>query len=407
VYAVRKDWNPGNGGVHGDNNSPPEAGDAWWVDAKYGDTPWSRGGAGFASDTDANADTGGQPLAIAHFSPDNSQQLVFSSANLTRYIQTQITSGKPILLLYKLLDVFEDSPGSVMEIWSANFDVHGSARRPTLNIRWRSTDSVSGNTYSIVLEPGRATEIHDIAVGGERIVATRFLPAPGMIASDQSQDCSQRPYLEYRASGSDSGWIPLLSPSAINANTIDLRVAAVSDPVALGESFVNQISNTWVTSGEPADQQVEWEFDSPDGTTIVRTSEYIGDYTWRVSLQTNAIGRWRYRWRHSLAGKQVSSDTHYFDVVAWELDDVADGLKSLYAAIMASGAAPKSYAMLPYELAFMRLERAAMALPADAGTDADLRADIRAIRERLSGSPVPEEFQPQAIRSREGAQQSP
>lgn len=400
VYAVLKDWNPGNGGINGDNNSPPQPGDAWWVDAKYGETPWSRAGAGHASDTDANADTGAQPLAIARYTPQQSQHLVFSSGNLTRYIDARIRAGKPVLLLYKLLDVFEDSPGSVFEIWSANYGIEGATRRPTLNIRWQSTDKVSGNTYPVVLEPGRATEINDIAVGGKRIIATHFLPDPEMVTRNELLGCARLPHLEYRASGSGEHWMPLASPSAIDATSIDVRVSAATRPVPLGEAFVSRIRDTWVTSGKPEDQQVHWEFESPDGRRLNKTSDYIGDYTWRVTLATDAIGRWRYSWRHSLAGHQVESDSYHFDVVAWERDDVADGLKSLREAILASGAAPGTFDMIPFELSFMRLERAAMALAADAATDVDLRSKIRAVRETMSGKPVPQEFEPEAIKSR-------
>ena len=399
VYGVLKDWNPGSGGVNGDNNSPPEPGDVWWVDAKYGNTPWSRAGASHASDTDTNADTGGQPLAISRYDPNGSQELVFSSDSLTRYVDAQIKSGKPILLLYKLLDNFEDSPGSVIELWSANFGVDGSTRRPTLEIRWKSADSVAANTYPLALEPGRAMIIQNIAVGGKRTVATSFVRAPELVASSSPKGCSQQPHLEYQTTGSGIGWIPLVGPATIDARSIDIRVSAVTRPVPLGTDFVAQIRDTWVISGDPENQDVHWDFESPDGRQFSQTSEYLGDYSWRISLKTDAIGRWHYRWHHALAGHQVESDVHDFDVVAWERDDIASGLTSLRNAIQASGAEPKSHEMLPYELSFMRLERAAATVQVGAIGDTEIRSEIRAIREMMSGEPVPDRFQPEAIKS--------
>ena len=126
-----------------------------------------------------------------------------------------------------------------------------------------------------------------------------------------------------------------------------------------------------------------------------------------MSLTTNAVGRWQYRWHHTLPGHELESETHLFDVVAWERKEVAEGLKSLREAIQVSGASPKTYEMLPFELSFMRLERAATLVqsdnPADSPADTDFLAEIRRIRELLSGKPVPEEFQPKPIKSREAA----
>lgn len=403
VYAVLKDWNPGAGGVNKDNNSPPEPGDAWWVDAQYGASPWSHAGAGHASDTDPNADTGAQPLSISRYVPGESKQLVFSSDSLTHYVGRQVKAGKPVLLLYKLLDKSEDSPGSVMELWSANFGVAGSTtRRPALQIRWQSTNSVTSNSYPLALEPGRTLEIQSVQVGGKRLVATDFQSSPNIVADAAPQGCSQYPYLEYRLTGSGNDWMPLSDFLSLDADEIDLRVSAVTNPVALGEDFTARIRHTWVTTGDAQDQDIYWEFTSPDGRQYNKTSEYAGDFTWRILLKTDAIGRWHYRWHHALAGHPVESDLHYFDVVAWERSDIVGGLIDLQQAIRASGAEPKSHEMIPYELSFMRLERAAMVVMTTDTGDKEIRAGIKAVRELLSGSPVPDVFVPEAIKSKRG-----
>jgi hypothetical protein len=411
VYAILKDWNPGSGGINRDNNSPPEPGDAWWVDARYGEVRWSRPGVGHASDHESNADTSAQPLAVARYLPGRTDSLVFGSENLTLYVKAQLAKGKPVLLLYKLLDVYEDSPGSVFEIWSANYGVDGSNRRPQLRIQWRTAHGVSSSTFKVSLEPGRALEIPNLAVRGPRTIMISFVPAPRMLDAAGQQHCDQVPHIEYRLSGSGNDWTAINSPSEIDAEKIDLRISAAVDPVPLGKAFIAEIRDTWITSGAPEDQVVQWVFESPDGRRIQKAADYAGDYTWRVSLNTTAIGRWRYRWRHSLSGHELVSEAGLFDVVAWEPRQVAEGLKYLSDEILASGAAPKSYEMLPFELSFMRLERAAMALPADdrRGSPAavELLADIRHIREQLSGQPVPVEFEPEPIKSRNALKHNP
>ena len=205
VYAVKKDWNPGSGGTHGDNNSPPKQGETWWLDAKYDQQPWSQPGAGHASDEHPNADTGAQPLAIASYLPENrlsenqlsenqlsendlsenNSQLVFSSTALTEYVEARIQSGAPVLLLYKLLDVYEDSPGSVLEIWSANYGVDGSTRRPLLQLTWQPGNAAVTHSYPISLEPGRYIRYADVGVGGQRTLVSSYTPLPDFLSIDQ------------------------------------------------------------------------------------------------------------------------------------------------------------------------------------------------------------------------------
>ena len=37
LYEVHRDWNPGSGGLQGDNTSPPAPGEVWWPEAAHGE----------------------------------------------------------------------------------------------------------------------------------------------------------------------------------------------------------------------------------------------------------------------------------------------------------------------------------------------------------------------------------
>ena len=318
----------------------------------------------------------------------------------------QVRAGEPVLLLYKLLDVYEDSPGSVLEIWSANFGVDESIRRPSLQIEWQPTSATTNRSYPITLEPGRMIKLPDFPVGGERTLVSSYSPQPDLVNSDGRQKCRQLPYIEYRLAQSDKDWAPLYGPTQINANMLELRVAATGTPVDLGAEFVAQIRDTWVTAGKAEEQDVKWLFTSPNGETIRESARFIGDFTWQVSVKADSIGRWRYNWSHALSGTEIRSEDSYFDVVAWDTQHVIAGLRDLGEEIEASGANPRSHAMLPFELSFMRLQRAAIVLQPQYSVDqaSASRVEIRKIREQLSGKPLPDTFQPKSIRSREGSE---
>jgi hypothetical protein len=406
VYAVKKDWNPGYGGIHEDNNSPPKPGEVWWLDARYGELPWSSAGAGHASDTDPDADTGAQPLAIARYEPQHDQQLRFESAALADYIEKRISSGAPILLLVKLLDIYEDSPGSVMEIWSATYGVDVSTRRPTLRLSWRPTQPTQVLSYPIYLEPGRSMTLPAIEASGQRLLVASFTPSTAAESRSYNRDCPLPPHIEFRAENGTDGFQALAVPTQVAAGPVTIRVAAVQTPVELGSQYVAAIRDTWVTTGKAEEQTVTWTFDDPYGETYRLQGQYIGDYTWQVSLPTNSIGRWTYRWSHHLAEKELQSENHSFDVVAREPASVLAGLRILREEIAASGAEPRTYEMLPFELSFMRMQRAAVALLPDLAANPEtvdsITAGLKALREQLSGEPVPDTFEPKSITSREG-----
>ena len=132
---------------------------------------------------------------------------------------------------------------------------------------------------------------------------------------------------------------------------------------------------------------------------------FDGNYSWRTEVMADVPGRWSFRWQHELSGSHSQSEWHVIDVVARELEPVYDSLIRLQEAIESSGAVARSHAMLPFELRFMRLERALAAQLAENGASDTKRQEISSIikklRETLSGREVPDEFVPEPIGSRE------
>ncbi len=401
VYAARKDWNPGQGGTRHDNNSPPAKGEVWWLDAKYGEVPWASAGAGFASDDARNADTFEQPLAFARYAPGD-KELVFDSDRIGTYVQSQIAARKPLLFLYKLVDHYEDSIGSVFEVWSANYGVAISGRRPLLRIEWQPQDVLASINVPLKLEAGRFIIVPNISTGVGTSVAASFIAEAGQTQS-AGDSCGQEPFLEYRQAGTD--WRALEGTAISNSSYMDLRITAAEKPLELGTEFTPSLRDTWIPVGAAEDHDVQWQFHRPDGSLFATKGHYNGDYTWQATVHADMLGRWTFQWQHELSGEPMQSELHVFDVVARELSPVIAGLKQLRDDIAASGASARSNEMLPFELEFMVLERAAVALLAKTPGNGDeakvIHQEIKRLREILSGDEVPEKFHPEAIRARE------
>jgi hypothetical protein len=291
-----------------------------------------------------------------------------------------------------------------MEIWSANHGIDGSKRRPQLAVHWMPDGTTERQQYSVALEHGRQMNIGRLDIQSPTLVVWQYIASSVLTSKDSSfEHCTQSPHVEIRAAGKNQSWSRLEQLSTLDAGLYDIRVAAAQEPVPLGTHFESRIRETWVTTGNPADQDVKWIFTSPDERRFVIKADYQGDFEWRVRFLPDMLGRWTYIWEHSLAGERAEGMTNAFDVVAWDFNTVMAGLKSLSDSIDQSGAKPRSQAMLPYEIAFMKLERAAMVLP-DAETGqpseklAELNRIIRELRHQLSGSTIPREFQPESIR---------
>ena len=389
IYAVRKDWNPGGGGTEGDNNSPPAPGEAWWLAAEHDAAPWSSPGAGHASDSDDKADTWGQPLAVTMYEPGADSALIFSAPSLTRYIAGRVRERSPLLFLYKLLDAHEDSPGSVMEIWSANVGVDGSGWRPTLEIDWSMNAMPAQREIPVRLETGRSLDLSSVPVNNDALLVTDFR------ASD-SPDCNGQPFVEFRITGSGGEWQTVRPGIRVGSGLLDFRITAATDPKPLGGTATLEISDTWVPDGNFDTQTVSWEIVKPNGQTVTVVSTYAGDYTWQSAIELDAPGRWLYRWQHALAGKPVRGPQRGFDVVAREPGQIIASLRSIRNRIENNAIAPRSHEMLPFELDFMRLERAGMAMKT-----AEIAEELRLTRNAISPRSVPDPLQPIGLRERE------
>ena len=94
-------------------------------------------------------------------------------------------------------------------------------------------------------------------------------------------------------------------------------------------SHTSSIQDTWVISGPPDDQIVEWTFLSPSGLLSRYESSYRGGYRWYISLRPDEIGTWRYYWTHTLAGDVARGPVGVFDVVAGDVETVLDRLDAL------------------------------------------------------------------------------
>lgn len=391
LYEVKKDWNPGRGGVNKDNNSPPEKGEVWWVDRGFGENPWSLPGAGFASDDNPKADTSNMPLAVASFKPED-KKVDFSSPFLTEYIAERVKNGQPLLFLIKLSDYEEDIPGTRLTFYSGD---DGSSRflinRPHLFIEWGNSYDSYHLKEKIFLEYGRTYRLPSKAIVPSSYLAASFLSDPGF----------EMPTVEVRGGKGEEEflWRSIEYPVPVRAwDWIEVRLKAMKDPLGLNEEFFEEIKDTWVTSGSPEEQEVMWTFISPTGKTHLVNAEYRGDYTWSVTFRPNEIGRWWYSWRHHFMVKHPTvSESKFFDVMI--IDDshhVITQAENLLNEISHSNLIKSSSRLARFEIPFLRLERAAVNLQGGnqlpSNQSDQLNKNIKKIREALSGRPVPKSF---------------
>lgn len=387
LYAVNKDWNPGQGGEHHDNNSPPLPGEVWWDEVAHGERPWGLPGAGFASQTHPDADTPAMPLAEAVYHEADGR-LVFESEALRAYAEARVGAGRPLLFLVKLADAQEDRPSTLLLIYSANVDgPRHAARRPRLTLEWDSPAERLRLEQLVHLEHGRSVDLPDLDLSGARWLAASFVPDEGFEA----------PTLALSPAGADD-WRPLPPVGPVVGARADLRVLAALDPVVAGRPFKSGLRDTWVRSAPPEQQKVEYTFVAPSGERHHLLARYAGDYTWEVELAPSEIGRWRYYFRHQLEDPYKSSEG-VFDVVPGDREDVARLLRELLAEVRA--AHPKVDKGQHYDVVrefgerFWRLERAAMQLETPesfrSAPGREMLSIITEIREAMSGRNVPEE----------------
>ncbi len=374
LYAIVRDWNPGAGGEDGDNISPPRRGEVWWRDARFEEEAWGLPGLGFASDVDPEADTREMPLATALCRPGD-EAIVFRSDRLADWLTKEIAQDRTPSFLVKLSDVQEDTPGSLMKVFSTNHgDSANPIRRPRLELVWHANGASPALRKFVRLEHGRRMEL------------ARRPMTPGWISvSFSSEPGFEEPYLEIRGGrGAGEGvseWQRIDTPIEVDWTWYELRILAVSQPVAIGAPFSARVRDTWIRTRAPEEQIVPWHFVSPSGREVDVNARFVGDFTWVIDFIPDEIGRWRYRWTHDfVADREFRSAPGRFDVIA---PDRGALLRHLNRVIARVGSRPSDdpEATERARRSLMRIERAALQLE----TPASFRSpEGRALRRALN-----------------------
>ena len=354
LYQAHRDWNPGSGGLQGDNTSPPAQGEVWWPEAAHGEVEWGLPGAGFASDDPELGDVAPSALATAHYLPGAST-LVFSSRALTEYVQRSVASSKPLLFLLKLSDSDEDLVSDHLVLYSAEEgDSHSVKRRPKLTVEWRVPTEVVAWKQEVLLENGRSVELPKLPSKGARRWAVSFHPKPGY----------ESPEIEVRVatSSSPSEWRSAAMPFEADGDWIQARLVAAKNMIPLGMAFQSELRDTWVPDAKPEEQTVTWHFTDPLGREIELRGAYEGQFRWRVAFHPKVPGRWSYYVDHDLNWPPYRSEQVIFDVLADDLTIVLDHLEDLAERIEASNLSSRRAKFENFGDELMRLERAGMQL---------------------------------------------
>lgn len=392
LYAVNKDWNPGQGGTLGNNTSPPLPGEAWWGDAEFEKRPWGLPGAGYANARDPEADTDISPLAEAAYET-GAKSLEFSGDRLAQYVARQIEAHEPVRFLLKVSDQDEDQPGRWVQVFSGNTgDDRNVVTRPALTVTWTAASELEQISRDIYLEYGRSQLVE-------------FDPGPDvqtMSAAFTPDSAAPAPWLTYREcseSGrecSDSGWSDwrrLKLPVKLNGGRVQVKVAAVHDPVTLGSAFETRLKDPFLTTAPPEQQRVPWRFVSPGGEVTQVPAEYLGDYVWGIQFVPAELGRWRYSWTQEFTTPPYASEEGSFDVVAGDLDNINQQLAVLLSDIEEAGETDSERRYQRFETRFLALQRAAMRELTPRSYRNDIGAETRRlmndVRGAIGGEPVP------------------
>lgn len=320
LFAVKRDFLPGRGGINRNNISPPDTGEVWWNDAGFGTESWALPGSGFASD-DPLGDTEAQPLAFTSWLPGDSS-IVFRASRLKAYIQQQVDSGKPLRFLLRMSGLDEDIPGTVIVIYSANGGDDWTAQgRPELSLTWEPPRSAALHRFPVVLDYGQSWVTPRLSVQPGDLISAEFRNSGG--AFD--------PALEMRGGVGDqvTPWRPLGIPNQVPWEWLQVRVVGASHPLRLGSTFEAQIKDTWVRTGPPEDQRVPFVFISPSGMVDTVMAAYTGEYGWRVRFVPKELGPWRYYWSNSFTSGGFRSQLGKVDVIPGEVGSLIDALSDL------------------------------------------------------------------------------
>lgn len=393
LYSVNKDWKPGRGGVSENNISPPKKGEVWWQDIAYKERAWGLPGVGFASDEHPDADVPAQPLASTNYNP-GTQKVEFSSDRLLDYISLRVREQKPLLFLIKLSDFKEDTPGSRISTYSAEYgDNRNVERRPYLYIEWESSKETQQLEKSINLEYGRTCILPRIDISEATTIMASFIPKHGF----------ESPTIEVRG-GSDevvSPWTRVIGPFENNWKWIEFKIISVIDPIILGHDFKAQIRDTWIETGPPEDQKVEWIFLAPTGKVRRREANYLGKYIWEVNFQPDEIGRWDYYWKHSFSARPYSSSKGSFDVIIQDQSHIKRELQILSEKIKSVHLKTHYERAKTFGVTFMKLQRAALQLETPQSfttrSGRELRETLDDVRGLIWGIPIPKSLPLQSL----------
>ncbi len=389
VYAVARDWNPGSGGVDGNNVSVPEPGEVWWGDSAYEQAPWGHPGAGFASDSHPEADTKAHALAEAAWSPGDFR-VVFQSDALTRHAAERIRQGKPLLLLLKLTDAQEDIPGCFFNLYSGEHgDSRNTVRRPRLELEWCSPAETESIAHDVFLEYGRSYELPRQSAGS------------GLwMASFEAVHGYATPGIQVReGTGDDAGpWHRASFPFKPEGDWFQLRLLAMPDPVELGNRFEAELADTWILTGPPERQSVPWFFESPSGISHKIEAEHVGRHRWCVQFVPDELGTWRYHWTQTFLPEPYRSARGEFHVWGGSFELVMHHLERLEEALEVMSREARDR----FRPRLYSLEREGMRLltPEEfrGAAGKEFRAAIRRIRSSFWGKPVPESIPMQSHR---------
>ncbi len=318
VYEVKKSWGAGRGGVNLDNQSEPEPGDAWWLDAKLGELPWTRPGCGFASDSDPTADRGAEPLAHARLE-DPTAPLVFSGPRLAAHIERLAAAGKPLEVIVKASDEMEARPGSIRAFYSREHgDDLNPVKRPSLAIVW-TAPTLEAVRRPFVLKPGQALA---------------FRPAFRIAQPEGST---------LHASISLDAPHPLVPAVDVSE---DIRILSDAHAVRAGEMIAISILETWAPDvAQSLDLRVELQLTAPSGRTLDLLARLSPPFTYTCEQSPDELGVWRYAWR-TLPDRRFPAHTGQgcFTVVRGEGDSCAAALRGFAEAALAEAAKPMTLA---------------------------------------------------------------
>jgi hypothetical protein len=299
LYEVRKPWNAGRGGRELDNRSPPEPGDAWWLEAKAGELAWQEAGCSFSSDEHPSADRASHPLAHMRLSSPQ-ESLVFSGPRLVGHIEALAPQKKTLDVLIKASKLDEEVPGSIKTFFSREFgDDFTPDRRPCLEVEWQAP-ALWVEEWPFVLEPEETYALKPSEP--LRAVDKVTLCASVRIDASPGGDWVQP---EVHAAGWCSEGRRAVSPFSLElplhglpGDGFEIRISTATNQVRAGERIFISLLETWAPLVErPEDLIVRFQFISPSGRLLSVTARHVGQYRYVADFLPDEIGIWSYSWK--------------------------------------------------------------------------------------------------------------